>query len=274
MEKAEWREYVQKVATCDYPIPLNLINDYDDWKCRSNVGRMLMILKDIEGAMAVLATVKDVQPDMNDAPEFGLSEAEHKVLCLRDIAEIVWTLTGIGDAPLVYLKEADRLCHEYQHVFRSADRGAIWARSLEIMRHCGKQEEAWKKAATMLNEQKAKSGVNAYAFHALKFMAESLAMQEEYNKAALLLEEAYQYFPLTEATKKDLAEAAAEQDAKERYAKYHHCTTIQYQPWERDNVMTLDEVRKLQEENFKRRQAQEVEKSSSEQVNDLINQLK
>ena len=65
-----------------------------------------MILKDIEGAMAVLATVKDVQPDMNDAPEFGLSEVEHKVLCLRDIAEIVWTLTGIGDAPLVYLKRS------------------------------------------------------------------------------------------------------------------------------------------------------------------------
>ena len=51
MEKQEWQGYVQKVASCDYPIPLNLINDYDDWKCRSNVGRMLMILKDIEGAM-------------------------------------------------------------------------------------------------------------------------------------------------------------------------------------------------------------------------------
>lgn len=126
MEKQEWQGYVQKVASCDYPIPLNLINDYDDWKCRSNVGRMLMILKDIEGAMAVLATVKDVQPDMEDAPEFGLSEAEHKVLCLRDIAEIVWRLTGTGDAPIIYLNEAYRLCREYKKVFRSADRGAIW----------------------------------------------------------------------------------------------------------------------------------------------------
>ena len=124
MEKQEWQGYVQKVASCDYPIPLNLINDYDDWKCRSNVGRMLMILKDIEGAMAVLATVKDVQPDMEDAPEFGLSEAEHKVLCLRDIAEIVWRLTGTGDAPIIYLNEAYRLCREYKKVFRSADRGA------------------------------------------------------------------------------------------------------------------------------------------------------
>ncbi len=44
-------------------------------------------------------------------------------------------------------------------MFRSADRGAIWARSLEIMRHCGKQEEAWEKAATMLNEQKVQNPV-------------------------------------------------------------------------------------------------------------------
>ena len=134
MEKQEWQEYVHKVASCDYPIPPNLINDYDDWKCRSNVGRMLMILKDVEGAMAVLATVKDVQPDMDDAPEFGLSEAEHKVLCLRDIAQIVWQLTGTGDAPLFYLDEAYKICREYAHVFRTADRGAIWARRLEIMR--------------------------------------------------------------------------------------------------------------------------------------------
>ena len=142
MEKQEWQGYVQKVASCDYPIPLNLINDYDDWKCRSNVGRMLMILKDIEGAMAVLATVKDVQPDMEDAPEFGLSEAEHKVLCLRDIAEIVWRLTGTGDAPIIYLNEAYRLCREYKKVFRSADRGAIWARRLELQRSCGAEDAA------------------------------------------------------------------------------------------------------------------------------------
>ena len=89
MDKLDWQGYVQKVASCDVPIPLTMINDFEDWKCRSIVGRMLLILKDMEGAMEVLATVKDVQPDMNDAPEYGLSEAEHKVLCLRDIAEIV-----------------------------------------------------------------------------------------------------------------------------------------------------------------------------------------
>ena len=184
MEKQEWQGYVQKVASCDYPIPLNLINDYDDWKCRSNVGRMLMILKDIEVAMAVLATVKDVQPDMEDAPEFGLSEAEHKVLCLRDIAEIIWRLTGTADAPIIYLNEAYRLCREYKKVFRSADRGAIWARRLELQRSCGAEAAALSEARAMLEAEKAVEGVNAYRFHALKFIAESMAEQGDYAKAA------------------------------------------------------------------------------------------
>lgn len=265
MQKQEWQEYVQKVAKCDYPIPLNLINDYDDWKCRSNVGRMLMILKDVEGAMAVLATVKDVQPDMNDAPEFGLSEAEHKVLCLRDIAQIVWQLTGTGDAPLFYLDEAYKLCREYKHVFRSADRGAIWARRLEIMRGCGEEQKALAEARAMLESEKGNEGVNAYRFHALKFIAESMAAAEDYHKAALLLAEAYQSFPMNEAARAALAEAEAAADAKDRYAMYHHCTTIQYQPWEKDNVPTLEEVRRLQERNFARREAA---KAAGEELNE------
>ena len=258
MDKQEWQGYVQKVASCDYPIPPNLINDYNDWKCRSNVGRMLMILKDVEGAMAVLATVKDVQPDMDDVPEFGLSEAEHKVLCLRDIAQIVWQLTGTGDAPLFYLNEAYKLCRSYKHVFRSADRGAIWARRLEIMRDCGEEEKALAEAKAMLDSEKENTGVNAYRFHALKFIAESMAGQGDYNKAALLLAEAYQSFPLSEAGKRDLAQAADTADAQERYEKYHHCTAIQYQPWEQDNVPTLEDVRKLQERNFARREAEKA----------------
>lgn len=259
MEKQEWQEYVQKVASCDYPIPPNLINDYDDWKCRSNVGRMLMILKDVEGAMAVLATVKDVEPDMDDAPEFGLSEAEHKVLCLRDIAQIVWQLTGTGNAPLFYLDEAYKLCRAYQHVFRSADRGDIWARRLEIKRSCGEEEAALEEARAMLESEKEREGVNAYRFHALKFIAESMAAKEDYAKAALLLAEAYQSFPVNEAALAALAEAEAAADAKERYAMYHHCTTIQYQPWEKDNVPTLEDVRRLQEENFRKREAAKAE---------------
>lgn len=270
MEKQEWQAYVKQVISCDYPIPLNLVNDYDDWKCRSNVGRMLYILKDIEGAMAVLATVKDVQPDMQDAPEYGLSEVEHKVLCLRDIAEIVWTLTGTGDAPLFYLKEADRLCRAYSKVFRSANRGAIWARQLEIMRSCGLATEA-EALARAEYAQHREAGVNAYAFYALRFLAENTAATGEHQKACVLLMDAYAYFPQNEACKRDIELALAQETAEERYAALHHCTTILYQPWERDNVPTLEDVRRLQEENFKRREAaQATVDTGISGVNDLL----
>lgn len=273
MEKQEWQAYVQKVATCDYPIPTHLINDYNDWKCRSNVGRMLMILKDIEGAMSVLATVKDVQPNMEDAPEYGLSEAEHKVLCLRDIAEIVWQLTGTGDAPIFYLREADKICREYKYVFRSAKRGEIWVHQLEIMRRCGENQKALLEATAMLEEQKEHLGVNPYRFYALKFIAEDLAEKGDYIKASLLLADAYKSFPVNAAAENDLQKAAVIVEPKERYEAYHHCTTIQYQPWERDNVMTLEDVHRLQEENFKKREAAKVAQKQ-DGVQDLISQLK
>ena len=82
-----------------------------------------------------------------------------------------------------------------------------------------------------------------------------MAEQGDYAKAALLLADAYKSFPVNEAAQKALAEAEAAADAKERYAMYHHCTTIQYQPWEKDNVPTLEDVRRLQERNFARREA-------------------
>ena len=107
----------------------------------------------------------------------------------------------------------------------------------------------------MLETEKPVEGVNPYRFHALKFIAESMAEQGDYAKAALLLADAYKSFPVNEAAKTALAEAEAAADAKERYAMYHHCTTIQYQPWEKDNVPTLEDVRRLQERNFARREA-------------------
>ncbi len=274
MEKNEWLEYVQKVATWDYPIPLHLISNYEDWKCRSVVGRMLFIMRDIEGAMAVLATVRDVQPDMNDAPEFGMSEAEHKVLCLRDLAEIIWMLTGTSDAALYYLKEADKLCRSYKSIFRSADRGAVWVRRLEILRSCGQEEKALAEAGAEIAAQQDKEKINPYRFHALLFLAQSLAAKEEYSKAALLIEDAYQSFPLTAAAENDLAQAAAAADPRERYEKFLHCTTIQYQPWERGSVPTLEDVRRLQEENFKKREAARQNKNDSAGMDALINRLK
>ena len=107
----------------------------------------------------------------------------------------------------------------------------------------------------MLESENVNEGVTPYRFHALKFIAESMAAAEDYHKAALLLAEAYQSFPMNEAARTALAEAEAAADAKDRYAMYHHCTTIQYQPWEKDNVPTLEDVRRLQERNFARREA-------------------
>lgn len=268
MEMQEWQGYVYKMLHCDYPIPPQLVSNYDDWKCRSVVGRMLLILKDVEGAMNVLATVKDIEPDMEDAPDFGLSEAEHKVLCLRDIAEIIWKLTGRLDAPLVYLKEADRLCRAYKYTFRSADRGAIWARRLEMLRESGEEDAAIAEVKKALAEQK-EEGINTYRFHAYKFLAESMAKRGDFAKASLVLAEAFKSAPLSDAGRKELAAAAAEQDAEKRYNAYMHATTIRYAPWEDDDVPTLDEVHELQMRNFEKREAAKKKKEA-----DLNNNLK
>lgn len=269
MELQEWQGYVTKIATCDYPLPSYMISDYDNWHCRSIVGRMLWILKDVEGAMAVLNTVKDVEVDMDDAPEMGLSDAEHKVLCLRDIAEIVWQLTGMGSASLYYLHEADKLCREYKHIFRSADRGRIWVRRLEILSDSGEGEKATAEAHAALEAEKGKEGINSYIFYAYRFLAEDAALKEEYLKACELLQMAYKHFPVTEAAERDIANALAIADPKERYEAFHHCTTIQYQPWERGNVPTLEDVRRLQDEKYRERQAKDEASKAAEMLNKL-----
>lgn len=233
MDKQEWKEYVHKVEVGG-PIPASMIDNYDDWRCRSIVGRVLYVLGDIEGAMTVLSTVVKIQPNEEDVPEVGMSEVEHKVLCLRDVAEIVWQLTQQDYAPLVYLGEAYHYCRSYKHPFRSADRGAIWSRRLEIMRDSGAKDKAVAEAREMLAKEAGSTGVNPYIFHADKFLAEDAAAGGDYAQAAQLLADAYKYYPVTETAQKDLAAAAAEADDKSRYEKYQHCTTIQYRHWEDD----------------------------------------
>lgn len=256
MDQQEWNSYVHTLATCPYPIPPYLVANQEDWKCRSIVGRMLYILKDIEGAMAVLSTVKDIQPDMEDAPETGLSECEHKVLCLRDIAEIVWQLTGMAQAPLVYLKDAEHLCRVYKHPFKTCDRGFIWVRQLELMRECGRGKEASQLAAAMLQEAKPdKRGVSPYLYHALKFMAEDMATLGKLQEAVSLYLQAYKYYPQSQAGDKALAAAQALPTPQEQYQELCHCSTITYARWEETKVPTIEEVRELQMKNFLRRQA-------------------
>ena len=105
MDQQEWMGYVSRLANGEYPVPVGMIQDYNDWRCRSIVGRALYWMGDTESAMRVLSTVVN---NMDDDPEYGLSEAEHKVLCLRDIAEIVWKLAKSEEAALTYLKEKKR----------------------------------------------------------------------------------------------------------------------------------------------------------------------
>ena len=240
MDPKEWQEYVEKVAKCQFPVPMELINDYEDWRCRSIVGRMLLVLDDVEGAISILSTVKDVKPNLDDVPENGLSEAEHKVLCLRDIAEIVYKLTGTTAAPIVYLDEANHWCRAYQHPFRGADRGAIWYRRQEFLVADGQMDKAMELAEKSWATEKEEIKVNPYAFYAAKFLAEQLAAKGDYTKAALLLAAGYQYYPENAACKQALAEAAKVEDAEKRYEAYHKCTTISYEPWEARELAVVD----------------------------------
>ena len=92
----------------------------------------------------------------------------------------------------------------------------------------------------MLEEEKNNVGKNAYRYYANKYLAVQAAKAEDYAKGADLIAEAYKYYPVNEQCLKDLAEAAAIEDAKERYEKYHHCTTIQYNFWEERKVAVID----------------------------------
>lgn len=232
MEQAQWNEYVKKVATCQWPVPAGMISNMDDWRCRSIVGRMLLALDDIEGAMEVLSTVIKEKPDENNVPENGLSDVEHKVLCLRDVAEIIWKLTGTDHAPLVYLGSAYKYCRKFQHSFRSVWRGDIWVRRLEIMRDSGKNAEAIAEAEAMLQEEQGHDGINPYRFAAYKFLAEDAAANNDYAKAAEFLAEGLKYYPLNEQGEADVAAAAECAEPEERYKKYYKCATTKYKPWE------------------------------------------
>lgn len=240
MDMQEWQAYVKKVANSQYPVPEGMIKNYDDWRCRSIVGRMLYVLEDIEGAIAVLLTVKDIKPNLQDVPEKGLSEAEHMVLCLRDIAEIIYKVMGNVPIAITYLGHAHQICRAYKHPFRSADKGGVWHRSLELMEEIGETDKAIAKAEAMLEEEKDNFGKNPYRYYANIYLAKQAAKAEDYAKGAELIAEAYKYYPVNDACLKDLAEAAAVEDAKARYEKYAHCTTIQYNFWEERKVAVID----------------------------------
>lgn len=232
MNEQEWLACVNHVAGGEYPVPRGLISNYNDWRCRSTVGRALYWMNEVEAAMHVLATVLKIEPDLDEAPEMGLSEAEHKVLCLRDVAEIVWKLAHNEEAALNYLGQAYELSRAYQHPFRSASRGDMFYRRLTILREVGKEAQAVQEAETMLEMEAKNDGINPYRYFAYKFLAEHEHEGGDDAKAAQLFAEGFKYYPVSEAGQRDLAKAADTENAAERYKAYVRCSTIQYKPWE------------------------------------------
>ena len=90
IDDQEWKAYVTKCTTGEWPVPPGFVSDKNNWLCRAIVGRVLYFIKDVEGALTVLSTfINDVEPDMEDHPDQGMCEAEHFVLSLRDISEII-----------------------------------------------------------------------------------------------------------------------------------------------------------------------------------------
>ncbi len=243
MDPQEWQVYVQKVITGAWPIPSNMVSNPNDWRCRSIVGRALYLKEEKEEAMIVLSTVLDVEPNMEDAPEYGLSEAEHKVLCLRDIAEIVWDLTKDKEATLRYLDEAFRLSREYKYSFRAASRGDIWYRILNVYKETGDAELALFDAKEMIESENENSHapsqdnpdskINPYKYFSFKFWAEAEYEAGNIAEACSLLMQGFEFYPVSQAGYKDLEKAEAITDPEERYKAYQHCTTIQYLPWEK-----------------------------------------
>lgn len=267
MEHEEWQEYVNKVANYSIPIPPDFIKNYEDWHCRSIVGRMLFLMQDIEGAMRVLSTVRDVEIDMDQYPDYGLSDAEHKCMCLRDLGEIVWMLAQKAEAALYYYSQAYDICVNYKHPLHSAKRGAIWQRILDIKFASGQQQEALNECLAKMQEQNPEDELNQYLFYGNKFLAERFAEKGDFAKANVHFAEGFKYYPLSEPGKRDVAEAAAEPDAEKSYAMYQHCATLQYMPWEQYNTPTLEEVREKQYESYLKRLEREAKGENVMKIN-------
>jgi len=253
IDNQEWKIYVTKCTSGEWPVPPAFVSDKDNWICRAIVGRVLYFIKDTEGAMRVLSTfINDVKPDMEDHPEQGMCEAEHFVLSLRDIAEIIWTLTKNGPAALQYLDRAFDICMEFPYRFHTEARGDIWYRRLNILAESGKLEQAVADAEEMVKNEKQEShapkpiipdplydGVNPYIFYSLRFLAEQKQKEGKTEKACALFEEAYKYFPLSAAGVRDVNKAKETKDWEEQYKAWVFCTTLQYLPWEKQPVVKL-----------------------------------
>ena len=219
MDQQEWMGYVSRLANGEYPVPVGMIQDYNDWRCRSIVGRALYWMGDTESAMRVLSTVVNVEPNMDDDPEYGLAKSE--------------------EAALTYLKEAYDLSRAYKHSFHSCARGDMFYRRLMVLSEAGKTQQAVDEAKAMVEAEKDNNGVNPYKYFALKFLAEDAHNAGDDAKASEIYAEAFKYYPQNDIAERDLAKAAAEEDAAKRYKAYEFCSTVQYKPWEKQRPIVL-----------------------------------
>ena len=212
IDDQEWKVYVTKCTTGEWPVPPGFVSDKNNWLCRAIVGRVLYFIKDVEGALTVLSTfINDVEPDLDDHPDQGMCEAEHFVLSLRDISEIIWKLTKNGDASLQYLDRAFKICRKFPYRFHTEARG----------------------------DDPLYDTVNPYIFYSLRFLAEQKHKEGKTAEACALFEDAYNYFPLSAAGIRDVNKAKGTKDAEEQYKAWIFCTTYQYLPWEKQPVVKL-----------------------------------
>ena len=230
IDDQEWKAYVTKCTTGEWPVPPGFVSDKNNWLCRAIVGRVLYFIKDVEGALTVLSTfINDVEPDMDDHPDQGMCEAEHFVLSLRDISEIIW-----------------------KYRFHTEARGDIWYRRLNILAESGRLEQAVAEAEEMVTNEKQESHtpkpiipdplyekVNPYIFYSLRFLAEQKHKKGETAKACMIFAEAYRYFPLSAAGVRDVTKAMETKDWDEQYKAWIFCTTYQYLPWEKQPIVSL-----------------------------------
>ena len=108
-----------------------------------------------------------------------------------------------------------------------------------VLSEAGKTKQAVDEAKAMVEAEKDNNGVNPYKYFALKFLAEDAHNAGDDAKASEIYAEAFKYYPQNDIAERDLAKAAAEEDAAKRYKAYEFCSTVQYKPWEKQRPIVL-----------------------------------
>lgn len=234
IDAKEWKGYLDFVSGGEWPIPRGFISDYDNWLCRSIVGRALYFRGKIEEAMTVLSTIVDVEPSM-EKPKSGMGEVEHKILSMRDLAKIVWQLTENVDVAAKFWDEAVRLCDIWPYNFSSVARGEISYGRIGLFWAAGKHDLVEAQLKEMVVSERFEMpeyNVNSYRYFAYKFKAEKEYANKNVQKAALILEEAFRYYPMSVEARCEENKAKAMQDMEERYQKFLQMSKAQYLQWE------------------------------------------